>query len=763
MAKSKRKKKKSKIRKIVGRTFLGIALLILSVVIFTAVRYGKDFLDYQKEAERMVAEGGEEIFHSGQTSKIYDADGKVITSLIGARDSKYIEFGEIPYFVKAALITTEDRNFYTHSGVDLKAITRAFEALVKNDGKITQGGSTITQQLARNIFLSHEVTVTRKVKEILVAREIEKRYSKEKILEFYINNIYFGNGYYGIEAAANGYFSKSVTELSLGEIAYICSIPNNPTMYDPYINGQATIERKNRILKQMYEQDDIDAQMYEEALCSTIILMPSENPTNNYVETYTRYCATIALMKNAGFEIKYYFENDEEEAKYDEEFEALYNDISAKLYTGGYHIYTSIDMDAQKYLQETIDENLSYYTSTNDEGTYEFQGAGTCIDNATGKVVAIVGGRSQNYKGYTLNRAYQSFRQPGSSIKPILVYTPLLERGFYPETVVSDTPIENGPVNSPNIYEGDITLRYAVEKSKNTVPWFYYEELTPNICLEYLKNMDFKKIVPKDAAPAVAIGGMTYGVSTLEMASAYTTLQNDGVFRTPTCITKIVDGESNIIIDNIDYKNSKKSTIGIRQIYEKNASRMMTDVLKGVLTNGTGVSYNIENAICAAKTGTTNENKDVWFVGYSKYYSTAIWAGYDLPKEINDNYGHRCSGNIWNKFMTYMHEGKEIADFPPYIKENGSSSNGEPVTEETTTQISTETDPISVYTEETKESETTIAPETGTEQTSLPEETSISETSKEVNSYRPYEEPHTTQGYAPGGASGGVYQEYWGE
>ena len=762
MAKSKKSRKKNNnVKSLIKKTLLGIGLALLAVVIFVALKYGIVLYGYQQDAKKMVSEAGEGIFMSNQTSRIYDADGNIITSLIGSRDSSYLEFNKIPYFVKAALVTTEDRNFYEHSGVDLKAIARAFVALVENDGEITQGGSTITQQLARNIFLSHEVTVTRKVKEIVIAREIEKKYSKEKILEFYINNIYFGNGFYGIEAASKGYFSKSVTELSLGEIAYICSIPNNPTMYDPYVNGEATEKRKNRILKQMFDNDDIDRQMYEEALYSTIVLVPSENKTNNYVETYTRYCATLALMKNAGFEIKYYFNSDDEKRKYEEEYETLYNDISAKLYTGGYQIYTSINMDAQAHLQSAVDENLAQYIGVNDEGVYEFQGAATCIDNATGKVVAIVGGRSQEYKGYTLNRAYQSYRQPGSSIKPILDYTPLLERNFYPETIVKDEPIENGPVNSPDVYEGDMTLRYAVEKSKNTIAWKYFTEMSADTCLSYLKNMDFKKIVPEDYVPPVSIGGMTYGVSTLEMASAYTTLENEGIFRSPTCITKITDASGNIIIDNIDYEHSKTTTIEKKQVYQTNACRMMTDMLKGVLISGTGRNYNIGNAICAAKTGTTNENKDVWFVGYSRYYTTAVWVGYDMPKEINDNYGTKCSGNIWNNFMTYMHTDLPVTDFPPYIMENGASSNGEPVTEETTTEE--ETEPQSVYTEETPQSELTVPMEETPESVTAPETKETEEFTEETTTYYSTTEGYTSDNAAPGGADGGVYQEYWGE
>lgn len=678
-------KRDSKAGKIIKRILLGLLFVFVAFVLVVGIKFTYMFYKYNSEASKMVSDAGEKIFKSNLTSTIYDCNGEVIAELKGAHDAYYLEYSEIPYFAKCALIATEDRNFYKHSGVDYKAVVRAFVVLVQEKGEITQGGSTITQQLARNVFLSHQVTVDRKVQEMFIAKELERQYTKDEILEFYVNNIYFGNGFYGIEAAARGYFSKSATELSLAEIAYICAIPNNPNMYDPYINGEATVERKNRILKQMYELDYIDKEMYQDALFSTIVLVPSETKKNNYVETYVRFCATESLMKNAGFEFKYYFDSVEEKEKYEKEYEALYTDISNKLYTGGYKIYTSIDLQVQENLQQTLDDKLSSYTEVNDEGIYKFQGSATCIDNNTGKVVAIVGGRSQQYNGYTLNRAYQSYRQPGSTIKPILDYLPALERGYTSDTIVTDEKAENGPVNSNGVYEGDITLRTAVEKSKNTVAWNIFEEIGIDTCILYLKNMNFKKIVEKDYVPAMSIGGMTYGVSSLEMAAAYATIENEGVYRTPTCINKITDTEDRIIINN-NSENSKTSTVESKHIYEKSATRMMNDILKGVLTKGTGISYNITSAICAAKTGTTNDIKDVWFVGYSTYYTTAVWAGYDYPQVIDTDVGKKIPGTIWQEFMQELHIGLPTIDFLPYID----LSKGEEETEESTSNNSGE-------------------------------------------------------------------------
>lgn len=760
--------------RILKRVLLGLLILFLLFILVMVIRFGIMASEYQKEAKRLVKEGGREIFKANQTSILYDSNGEVITELIGDRDSYYLEYSEIPYFVKRAMITTEDRNFYEHSGVDGKAVLRAFVELVKHDGEITQGGSTITQQLARNIFLTHEVTMERKLKEMFIAFELEKTYSKDDILEFYINNIYFANGYYGIEAAARGYFGKTVSELSIAEMAFICAIPNNPSMYDPYVNSEQTTERKNRILKQMYQQKDIDKEMYEEALYATIVLVPTENETINYVETYARYCATIALMKHSGFEFRYYFDDAEEKRVYEDSYYQLYDEFSAKLYTGGYRIYTSIDLEKQELLQKCIDEQLTYYTGTYNEGVFEFQGAAACIDNHTGKVVAIVGGRTQDCYGFTLNRAYQSYRQPGSTIKPILTYTPVLERGYYPETMVKDEPIENGPVNSPDTYDGEISLRYAVEKSKNTVAWDLFGKLTAETAIPYLLNMEFKKIVKEDYVPAMSIGGMTYGVSPVEMASAYAAIENDGQFRSPTCITKITDADYNIIIDNINYMESETTTVNVKQIYSTNAARMMTDILTGVLKRGTAINYQVENAICAAKTGTTNENKDIWFVGYSRYYTTAVWAGYDLPKEISDGYGTKCSGQIWQRFMSGIHAGLEQMDFVPYMRQDGTMSNGEPATE-ITTENPEETTTIQeeFYTENPEETsgieEETVSGNAGTngdndemtstadnirEQSGMENQTTEPERNTGVSNHLPM----------PSGAgTGELYTEYWGE
>ncbi len=643
--------------------------LILGVLAFYFIGgYAKKVSELRTEADALVAASSEETFRASQTSVVYDKNGKEISVVKGEKDSYYLTFDEIPEGVKAAIISIEDKKFYKHRGVDFKAIARAAVAMVRNQ-KITQGGSTITQQLARTVFLSNEKSWERKMEEIFIAAGLEKRYSKEQILEFYLNNIYFANGYYGIEAAARGYFSQSVSQLSLAEQAMLCGIPNNPTIYDPVENPTNAVSRRNRILKQMYDDGKIYWDTYEEAAGELLTLNRPKRQKYDYVETYTYYCATRALMAQNGFEFENEFADDAAREEYQSLYDEMYADCQKTLFTAGYRIYTSIDLTAQKELQASIDEGVSGFTDTTDEGVYKLQSAGVCIDNESGHVTAIVGGRSQDFDGYTLNRAYQSYRQPGSSIKPLLVYTPQLERGYTPDSIVKDEKFKDGPSNSSGRYSGEITLRYAVEQSKNTVAWKLLQELTPETGLQYLKNMDFAKLDERDNVPAISLGGFTYGMSAVEMASGYAALENDGIYREPTCIERIEGADGSVIYESADAGT---------QVYDQNAARMMTDILSGVMTKGTAKGLDLGAMPSAGKTGTTNDHKDGWFCGYTRYYTTAIWVGYDTPKEMKDLYGSTYPGHIWQDFMKKMHTDKETLDFMPYVSYNDSIHVAEP-------------------------------------------------------------------------------------
>ena len=443
-------------RSIAGKVFLWFLLLIFLAGLgaggWLYYKYGRDLLECRDRALVIAARSSRSDFANDQTSILYYSDGNVMQILSGSKNVYYLPFSAIPDNAVNAVLAVEDRKFYTHKGYDVYAIARAARAYIENEGAIKQGGSTITQQLARSIYLTNEKTIERKATEIFLAAALERKYSKKDILEFYLNNIYFANGYYGIQAAAKGYFGKTAGELTLSQTAFLCGIPNSPANYNPKTHFEKTMERRDSVLKQMYENGFIVETDYRMALAEGIRLVSTETETNNYEETYTFRCAIHALMQAEGFAIRYNFENDEDRAMYEELYFDEYSRIWRNLYAKGYRIYTSINPAKQAQLQASIDEELADHTDTNDEGIYKFQSAGVCIDNDTGFVVAIVGGRGQETVGYTLNRAFQSPRQPGSSIKPLIVYAPVFERGYYPDTTVVDEKFEDGPANSGGVY-----------------------------------------------------------------------------------------------------------------------------------------------------------------------------------------------------------------------------------------------------------------------------------------------------------------------
>lgn len=652
----KKRKKKTKSQKIWG--FLQFQMILIMLVVaaiayYYVGGYAAKVKAMKTEAVHLVANSNADTFRQSQTSEAYDCNGELLSVLKGEKDVYYVEFDNIPIYVKQAIVSTEDKRFYKHKGIDYKGIMRAVWAMIR-DGEVTQGGSTITQQLARTVFLSNERTWERKIEEMYIAVELEAKYSKDDILEFYLNNVYFANGYYGIEAASQGYFGMDVNHLSLSEMAYLCSIPNNPNLYNPVKNHDKTMKRRNRILKAMLEEQVISESSYKTALGESISISPSQKVKNDYLETYITYCATRTLMEMEGFKLQTSFDNDNEKKAYDKKYKEMYESCNSKLFTGGYRIYTSLDAVAQKELQDAIDKELAEFTEKNDEGIYCLQGAAACIDNATGMVRAIVGGRSQDTEGYTLNRAFQSFRQPGSSIKPLLVYTPALEKGYTADTTVVDEPIEGGPVNGDGVYSGAMSLRQAVAVSKNTVAWKIMEELTPEYGLSFLKAMEFSRLDTRDENLPISVGGFTNGVSPLEMAKGYATIANNGGYRNPTCIVKITNAQGDEIY------SAKQDAV---MVYKENACRQMTDMLQTVITSGTGRGYSLGQMPSAGKTGTTNDNKDGWFVGYTPYYTTSVWVGYDIPKEVPGLGGGTYPGRIWHDFMEKIHEGLTPVSF----------------------------------------------------------------------------------------------------
>lgn len=635
---------------------IAICLLVAfaALAALAVVRVGIPVVSMYRNAMEVVDQSTEDTFKAEQTSLVYDVDGNEIKKLKGEKDVHYLEYEDIPDAAKLAIIAIEDKNFTSHRGIDIEGIARAAIALIQNHGEITQGGSTITQQLARNVFLNFETTYSRKIQEMFIAVALEQKYTKEQILEFYLNNVNFSNGYYGIEAASEAYFNKSANELTISQIAFLCAIPNSPTRYDPYENPDATLERRDRILKNMYEEGYISQDQYEKSLSEEITVEPrKETQSNDYAETYILKCATESLMKERGFEFKYTFDDAEEEEAYNEEYDQLYNVCRQSLYTAGYRIYTSIDMDMQSQLQESVSSQLSMFTEKTDDGIYEVQGAAVCIDNSTGRVAAIVGGREEDQEGYGLNRAYQSYRQPGSAIKPLLVYTPALEQGYTAYSTVDDSRMtgEDAVSNSGYSYLGPISLRRAVQKSSNVATYRLYQELGPEECLKYLENLNFAGLEPEDYEyDTTCLGGFTKGTTAVEMAAGYATLANDGKYRTPTCIVRITDADGNVIVPNEEES---------KEIYSSSAARSMTDILESCVTDSSatasGCDLDVDTAV-ACKTGTTSNYVDGWLCGYSPYYTTAVWVGRDVYEPVDGLTGSSYPEDIWKNFMDKVHQ-----------------------------------------------------------------------------------------------------------
>ncbi len=662
-----------KVRFVITRTIL--ALLGLAFLVFLAAgiwfyfAYGEHFLELRDMAKVAVAGVTADKFRSTESSICYFADGTVMQELRNEKNSYYIEYDRIPKDAVNAMLATEDRKFFSHSGYDIYAIARAALAYIENDGEIRQGGSTITQQLARGVFLSNEKTVDRKVSEIFLAAELEKKFSKEQILEFYLNTIYFANGYYGIQTASIGYFGTGAGALSLSQLAYLCGIPNSPSLYDPRRHPDKALERRDSVLQQMFENGFIDSDAFDRARAEQIVLKDAPRFSYDYEETFAYNCAVKALMSAEGFTFRNSFADDGDRQLYEEAYDEAYYRVRRDLYLKGYRIYTSLNPVKQEQLQKVIDNETASFTDLTDEGVFKLQAAGTCIDNETGFVVAIVGGRSDETVGYTLNRAYQSPRQPGSSIKPLIVYTPAFELGYYPDDPVVDERFPGGPRNSGGVYSGEIDIRYAISASKNTVAWKMFCENGIEKGLSYLKKMGFEHIMESDYVPAAALGGLTYGTTTVEMASGYAAIENKGMFRTPTCIMSITDSKGNAVIDNTNNAVLSGGKVVQRNIrvYEKNAALMMTDCLKTVMKSGTGRKLALKNMTCAGKTGTTNDQKDGWFVGFTDYYTTAVWVGCDMPKKIEDLMGNTYPERIWSSYMEVIHVGLEDREFEEYF------------------------------------------------------------------------------------------------
>ena len=665
---------------ITGWLFKGVlsvftaAFLIMAaagLILYAAV---KPELDKCREiAYDKLAQMDRSDFSMLSDTVIYDKDGKQI-GLINAGHYQYMDINHISMNLQNGYIAQEDRRFKNHNGVDWIATFRAGLALIKHGGEVTQGGSTITQQVIKNTYLTQERTFTRKIVEILLAPELEKKYSKADIMEFYCNTNFYGHRCYGVEAASLYYFGKHAEDLAPEEAAVLIGISNSPSAYDPVSHPDASKNKRDDVLKSMNEVGYLSNEDYEKAVSSPlkIVQKETEGTDENYQSSYAIHCAALELMKMDGFEFQYTFDNKEDYTLYSERYTTAYSEQSDRIRAGGFQIYTSLDSGLQAVLQTQIDASLSGFTELQENGKFALQGAGVIVDNKTNYVTAIVGGRGADDP---FNRAYLSARQPGSTIKPLIDYGPAFDTGeYYPTRMVNDHKWEKGPSNSGRRYFGNVTVREALNRSLNTVAWQILKDIGIDFGLSYLGEMEFQKLSYVDnQVPSLSIGGFTNGVRVVDMAKGYSTLANGGVYNDRTCIVKILHEKESEL--------TKDMTPFAKQVYRSDSAFMLTDVLKGTFTSpyGTGRGLGLENDMPAAgKTGTTNSSKDTWFCGYTPYYTAAVWVGYDIPRNMPGIYGATYAGKIWKNVMDEIHQGLPPLDWeqPDTVERRADETNG---------------------------------------------------------------------------------------
>ncbi len=598
------------------------------------------------------------------TSTMYYTDGngeaQPYLTIDSAENRVWVSYEDMPEDLVKALVAIEDKRFYKHKGVDWlrtgKGVLNMFT------GGSIQGGSTLTQQLIKNITGENQVTVKRKITEIFRALEFEKNYSKPQILELYLNEIYLGERCYGVGAASWAYFGKDVKELSLAQCASLVSITNNPSRYDPYLNknleftnDMANRKRAKLVLWEMFEQGAIDEATYA-ATCDEVDQMEfvSGSPEGGGTSTvYNWYQDQVIDDVIQDLMEKYNWSS---------------RAASHKLYYGGLSIYTNVDLRVQSIVDEVYSnrENLDYVSNSGQP-----MQSGIVILDAQGRVVALSGGIGDKTKNRVWSRASDTERPSGSSIKPLSVYAPALEMGLItPNSVIDDAPYQMfggsaWPANAVRYYKGLDTVKHAVQESTNTIAVRVLGDyVTPQASYDFLEDrfhisslvlekwINNNKYSDMDLAP-LALGGLTNGVSLYEMAAAYATFPSMGRYVPPRTYSKVVDADGTVLLDR---------TQDGEYVIKESTAYYMNSMLRGVVTDGTARDANFSGMTIAGKTGTTTSQKDLWFIGYTPYYTAAVWVGYDRQERLG-NIGHP-QNILWKKVMSKVHEGLEDKPFP---------------------------------------------------------------------------------------------------
>ncbi len=601
---TKRKKTKRKNSPFIPKLFsLTLFLFILAFVLSFLFLIS---LSSQKMGEIVQSSN----FINPVTSKVYDINGKLITEFFQENRTP-VTLSEIPTNLINAIIAIEDNNFYDHHGISFRGIFRAMFENIKESGRIFQGqgGSTITQQLAVNTFLTREESLSRKIKDALLALQIERTFTKDEILEMYLNVIYFGHGAYGVVSAANLYYDKPLSELTLAESALIAGIPRRPYFYSPFINPEAALKRKNVILKRMFDLGYISENEYLDAREEEILFSHNEDSLE-VAPHFSSYIRTILLEK--------YGVN--------------------MVFRGGLKIYTTLDLDIQRKAKEAFLKSGR-------------EGALIAIEPDTGYIKAMVGGK--NYEESEFNRATQAYRQPGSAFKTF-IYLSAIEKGISPSLIIDDSPVvyENGwaPKNYEEDFRGPVTLREAFEDSINVVGVKLLERVGVRDAIRDAQ----KAGIVSNLRPDLSLALGTSEVTPLEMASAYATIANMGIHNEPMAIIKIEDFNGKILEQNRPIS---------RQAFSKEVCYTMIKLMEGVIIRGTATNAALGRP-SAGKTGTTNDFTDAWFVGFTPDLVCAVYIGNDDRKPI----GNRLTGGVvaapvWRDFMVSALKDTPVSDF----------------------------------------------------------------------------------------------------
>ena len=559
------------------------------------------------------------------SSQIYDTNGNLIANVHATENRVLVKINKIPKDLQNAFVAVEDARFYDHYGVDPRGILRAVWANF-TDGSVSEGGSTITQQLAKNAYLTQERTLKRKVQEMFLALQLERQYTKQEILELYLNQIYFGQGAYGVQAAAQTYFGKNVEDLNLSECAMLAGIPKSPNYYSPLNNLAAATERKDTVLDQMEKYGYINASKANQTKKEALQLVKKKQKSDTTPAAYFIDYVTQKLIDKYGAD-------------------AVYKD--------GLKIYTTLDMDMQHAAEAAMQQLPTYHTDGN--GLQQPQGALVAIEPQTGHIKAMVGGRGTDQ----FNRATMAERQPGSAFKPF-VFVAGLENKMTPSTIIDDSPITIGdwsPQNYERSFSGKVNLRTVAEQSMNVPTVKIAQKVGIDRAIYYAQEMGISTLVldgpQNDKNLATALGGLTKGVTPLELASAYGTFANRGIHTPPVAIIKILDRNGKII---------EQSERKERSVVSEKSAYLLTDMLKGVIARGTGTRANIGRP-AAGKTGTTSDYKDAWFVGYTPDLVAAVWIGNDDNTVMNGMTGGREPASVWKAFMQKALSGIKARDF----------------------------------------------------------------------------------------------------